>query len=187
MGLLIIDNYDSFTFNLVQLVEEAGCMDYRVVLNDRIPEDLQQYDKILISPGPGLPSDIPHITELIRNNAANRSVLGICLGHQCIIAAFGGKLMKLERILHGEACNIHQCGPAESIFRELPSFFPGGRYHSWVCDPATLPEELRITALDSEGHIMAISHRKYDVKGLQFHPESIMTPHGRLILMNWLG
>jgi len=169
-------------------VEQSGLCVFDVVKNDETDlENISSYDKILISPGPGLPEDAGIVSGVIRSYSSSKSILGICLGHQAIAVAFGAKLKNLKQILHGQATPAKIIDEQEYLFEGVPKVFEAGRYHSWVVDAESLPGELKITATDNEENVMAISHKTYDVKGLQFHPESIMTPYGRRILKNWLG
>jgi len=188
MNVLLIDNFDSFTYNLAQLLEESGKCSFEIrKIDDLSLKDIESFDKILISPGPGLPEEKPFLLELIRYFAPQKSILGICLGHQAIAMAFGAKLMHLQVIKHGETSSVVRTKVVSPIFRNLPEDLDGGRYHSWVVDPETLPSCLKITALSEEGHIMAVQHKEYEVYGLQFHPESILTPFGNTLIGNWLG
>ncbi len=189
MHILIIDNYDSFTYNLYHLVEAImpGTGTLTVMRNDALaPEGAGRYDKIIISPGPGLPKDAGITCEVIRQYADKKSILGVCLGHQAIAEVFGGKLINLPKVLHGKAIHTRVTDKEEPLFFGCPEHFETGRYHSWVIDPGSMPHDLRITAMDEKELIMAVSHIEYDVKGVQFHPESIMTPAGRQILSNWV-
>lgn len=186
MNVLVVDNYDSFTFNLIQLIEECGCA-CEVVSNDRLRfESLHWYDKILISPGPGVPAEAGRVPDVIREFSGRRSILGICLGHQAIAEVFGGRLIRLPQATHGVRKLISIMDESNFLFAGLPSEIEGGLYHSWTVSQESLPHCLKVTAVASDGTIMALSHREYDVQGIQFHPESIMTPHGRLIIHNWL-
>jgi anthranilate synthase component II len=198
--VLVFDNYDSFTYNLVHLVEKILGEKPDVVRNDEVPlERLAEYDKIILSPGPGLPSEAGLLIPLIKKYAATKSILGVCLGHQAIGEAFGGKLINLSSVYHGVATpvtilkrttkketfsNTHTARP--QLFQDLPETIPVGRYHSWVIADESFPEELEITARDEAGYIMALQHKTYDVQGVQFHPESVLTPQGETILRNWL-
>jgi len=190
MKILILDNYDSFTFNLFHIVESLlpdGHL-LEVHRNDQISlEAVGLYDKIIISPGPGLPEEAGITCELIRRYAAEKSILGVCLGHQAITEVFGGKLQNLEQVLHGVAIPTKVVKPDALLFRNCPNVLETGRYHSWVPDPETFPKELEITAIDASGSIMALQHKTFDLHGVQFHPESVMTPGGRQILRNWVG
>jgi anthranilate synthase component 2 len=186
MKLLLIDNYDSFTYNLVHLIEKVSNLEFDVIRNDKITlEEVGQYDKIMISPGPGLPIDSGISLSVIQHYGASKSILGVCLGLQAIAEAYGGSLINLDSVYHGIATPIN-LGEKDSIFAHCPPTFDVGRYHSWVVDSASLPHELLITALDAEGQIMALKHRTHDVRGVQFHPESFLSEHGETIISNWL-
>ncbi len=186
MKILIFDNYDSFTYNLVHLVKELGFTDVDVYRNDKIAlEDVAQYDKIILSPGPGIPSEAGLLLPLIREYAGKKPILGVCLGHQAIGEAFGAKLSNLEDVYHGVATNIQVVKP-DYIFDELGSELEVGRYHSWIVSSDNVPDCLEITATDDNGKIMALRHREYDIHGVQFHPESVLTPAGEIIVRNFL-
>lgn len=186
MRVYLVDNYDSFTYNLVELLRQAGIDQIKVERNDKVDfQEVALFDKILISPGPGLPHQAGRVLELLHRFTSSKSILGICLGHQAIACSQGGSLRQLHRILHGEASDI-RVDNQEPLFHGLPGVIQGGRYHSWIVDQEALPATLSITASDSYGHIMALSHKDYDVKGVQFHPESYMTPSGIQIIKNWL-
>lgn len=185
MKTVIIDNYDSFTYNLAHLVKELGA-EVDVLRNDKFElEELEKYDKIILSPGPGIPEEAGLLLEVIRTYAGRKPILGVCLGEQAIGQAFGGKLTNLSEVFHGIQTNV-ETRNKDYIFSGLPTEFPVGRYHSWVVDTDGFPEELVITAISSEGQIMALKHREYDVHGIQFHPESVLTPDGKQIVGNWL-
>ncbi|PJJ59657.1 anthranilate synthase component II [Hymenobacter chitinivorans] len=188
MKILVLDNYDSFTYNLVQLLRELGYGDSTdVVRNDKINlDDIEQYDAIMLSPGPGVPSEAGLMPEVIRRYAPTKRMLGVCLGHQGIAESFGGQLYNLPAVLHGIATDADIVAGEDRLFHGLPERFKVGRYHSWVVTPEGFPEELEITARDTNGQILAFRHRKYDVRGVQFHPESILTEHGHQMLKNWL-
>jgi anthranilate synthase component II len=188
MRILVFDNYDSFTYNLVHLVEKIIHDKVEVFRNDQIPlEKISAYDKIILSPGPGLPSEAGLLLDLIKEYAPSKSILGVCLGHQAIAEAFGGSLINLDTVFHGVATNCKLNQPNESrLFDELPEEIEVGRYHSWIVDEKKFPGDLEITARDNNGFIMGLQHKKYDVQGLQFHPESVLTPKGEEILRNWL-
>jgi anthranilate synthase component 2 len=187
MKVLLLDNYDSFTFNLYQLVGEICGAKPDVFRNDKISlEDVEEYDKILLSPGPGLPAEAGIMPELVERFAANKSILGVCLGHQCIAEAFGAKLENMERVCHGFGMDTLVEADDEILFRGVPKEFKSGRYHSWMVSAESLPETLEITARDTDGRVMALRHREYDLRGVQFHPESILTPDGATIMRNWL-
>lgn len=204
MKTVIIDNYDSFTYNLAHLVKELG-VETDVLRNDQFNlEDLAPYSKIILSPGPGIPEEAGLLLDTIRTYAGRKPILGVCLGEQAIGQAFGGKLVNLSKVFHGVQTKVRTGNRKEKegeidertqgdvmleedyIFRDLPEEIPVGRYHSWVVDTEGFPGELAVTALSPEGQIMALKHRKYDIHGIQFHPESILTPDGKTILKNWL-
>ena len=185
MKTVIIDNYDSFTYNLAHLVKELGA-EVDVLRNDKFElEELEKYDKIILSPGPGIPEEAGLLLEVIRTYAGRKPILGVCLGEQAIGQAFGGKLTNLSEVFHGIQTNV-KIKNKDYIFSGLPTEIPVGRYHSWVVDTEGFPEELVVTAISSEGQIMALKHREYDVHGIQFHPESVLTPDGKQIVGNWL-
>jgi anthranilate synthase component 2 len=186
MKILVFDNYDSFTYNLVQLIKEQSDASVDVFRNDEIPlEAVNVYDKILLSPGPGIPSESGLLIPLIQTYAATKSILGVCLGQQAIAEAFGGSLTNLSKVYHGIATPVELIGDS-ILFEGLPSTFHVGRYHSWVVNENDLPAELKITSKDAEGYIMSLEHTTYDVKGVQYHPESVLTPEGAKIIGNWL-
>ena len=183
--IVIIDNYDSFTYNLAHLVKELGA-EVDVLRNDKFElEELEKYDKIILSPGPGIPEEAGLLLEVIRTYAGRKPMLGVCLGEQAIGQVFGGKLTNLSEVFHGIQTNV-KIKNKDYIFDGLPTEIPVGRYHSWVVDTDGFPEELVVTAISPEGQIMALKHREYDVHGIQFHPESVLTPDGKQIVGNWL-
>lgn len=185
--ILVFDNYDSFTYNLVQMVEQITGSSVDVRRNNEIPlEEIQQYDKIILSPGPGIPSEAGILIEVIKTYAPSKSIFGVCLGQQAIAEAFGGTLMNLSEIFHGVATDANII-KEHSIFKDLPETLEVGRYHSWAVDPDNFPEELEVTSVDKDGMIMSLKHKRYDVHAVQFHPESILTPKGREILKNFLS
>lgn len=212
MKILVFDNYDSFTYNLVHLVEKIIHGKVDVYRNDELPmEKAKEYDKIILSPGPGIPSEAGMLLPLIKEYASSKSILGVCLGHQAIGEAFGGKLTNLSTVYHGVATKIEivnrqssivnrqsLTGNAEpdsrltiadsrnSVFEGLPDEIEVGRYHSWVVDEKNFPGELEITARDANNYIMGLQHKTYDVQGVQFHPESVLTPDGEKMMRNWL-
>lgn len=191
MRILIFDNYDSFTYNLVHLVEKITHEKVDVYRNDKIPmEDVKRYDKIILSPGPGVPAEAGLLLPLIKAYASTKSILGVCLGHQAIGESFGGKLTNLSSVFHGVATpitvNSQQSTVNRELFKDLPQTFEVGRYHSWVVDKENFPGDLEITAEDDNGFIMALQHKTFDVQGVQFHPESVLTPNGEKIMRNWL-
>lgn len=191
MRILVFDNYDSFTYNLVHLVEKITHIKVDVYRNDQIPlEKVKDYDKIILSPGPGIPEEAGLLLPLIKEYAATKSILGVCLGHQAIGEAFGGTLTNLSTVFHGVATPIKVGGMKYEVrsrlFEGLPDEIEVGRYHSWVVNKEGFPAELEITAEDETGMIMALQHKTFDVQGVQFHPESVLTPVGEKILRNWL-
>lgn len=183
--ILILDNYDSFTYNIVHLLNELG-RETEVYRNDRIAlEDVEKYDRIILSPGPGIPREAGIMPELIRRYAPKKSILGICLGEQAIAECFGAELENLDDVYHG-VCTPVRVTASEKMFEGLGERLEVGRYHSWVVSRKGFPDCLQVTAEDDEGQIMALVHRTYDVRGVQFHPESILTPQGREMMHNWL-
>lgn len=186
--IAIIDNYDSFTYNLVQLVEQAGAR-VTVLRNDRFAlPDLAAYDKLLLSPGPGIPQEAGLLMPIIRTYAATKPILGVCLGEQAIGEAFGARLCNLSDVFHGVQTEISLDGPGvadDYLFDGLPRRLAVGRYHSWVVNRENLPDVLAVTTVSDEGLIMGLRHRKLDVHGIQFHPESVLTPLGERIIRNW--
>jgi anthranilate synthase component 2 len=187
MKILILDNYDSFTYNLVQYVKEITGTRPDVVRNDKISLDaVDDYDFIILSPGPGLPHEAGIMIDLIKRYASTKKILGVCLGHQAIAEAFGGELFNLPKVYHGVATNIKITESSDLVFKNCPPEVVVGRYHSWAVVKENLPSELRITAVDEHGVIMALSHKTFDVKGVQFHPESIMTAYGKQMMQNFI-
>lgn len=185
MKISIIDNYDSFTYNLAHLVKELGA-EVNVYRNDQFSmDDLADTDKIILSPGPGIPSEAGKLLDVIRFYAGKKPMLGVCLGHQAIGEVFGAKLENLDDVFHGVATEGTQLGN-DYIFKGLPERIMMGRYHSWVVSKEGFPDCLEITAQSDEGQIMALKHKVYDIHGIQFHPESVLTPDGRAIVSNWL-
>ena len=186
MKIVIIDNYDSFTYNLSHLVKELGA-EVSVMRNDEFElEALDAFDKIILSPGPGIPSEAGLLLEVIRHYAGRKPILGVCLGHQAIGEVFGGQLTNLSTVFHGVATEGSQLGN-DYLFDGLPERITMGRYHSWVVDREGWPEALEVTALSDEGQVMALRHRKMDIHGIQFHPESVLTPDGRTMLENFIS
>ena len=182
---LVIDNYDSFTYNLVHYLNELG-VELVVFRNDQITlEEVSQYDNILLSPGPGVPNEAGIMPELIKKFGPSKRILGVCLGHQAIAEAYGAGIYNMDAVLHGETGRLNVI-QKDRLFKGLPSQYDICHYHSWSIDKNQLGNELEVTAIDEIGQIMAISHKKYDVKGVQFHPESIMTEHGHELLKNWI-
>ncbi|WP_312746526.1 anthranilate synthase component II [Sphingobacterium multivorum] len=185
--IVVIDNYDSFTYNLVHLLQELD-QEYVVWRNDKFKlEDIDAFDKILLSPGPGIPEEAGLLLDVIRTYAPHKSILGICLGQQAIAEVFGGTLFNMEKPLHGVATNITVVDESEKLFRNFPKDSKIGRYHSWAVNKDTLPASLKVTAIDENGIIMALTHTEYDVRGMQFHPESVLTTNGKKLIENWLG
>ncbi|OYT16159.1 MAG: aminodeoxychorismate/anthranilate synthase component II [Bacteroidetes bacterium 4572_77] len=186
-SLLILDNYDSFTYNLVQLVEQHAGWHFEVHKNDEFPlAEVARFDKILLSPGPGLPAEAGIMPQIFQKYASEKSILGICLGHHALAEAFGGRLFNFKKPVHGIQRKTHVLAP-DVLFKNLPPTFEAGLYHSWAVEKESIPKELKITAISEKGVIMALQHKSYDVRSLQFHPESIMTPYGREMLWNWLS
>lgn len=186
--LLLLDNYDSFTYNLVHYLQELMGEDVAVFRNDEIRMDeVARYDRIVLSPGPGLPSESGILLPLIREYADTIPMLGVCLGHQAIAEAFGGRLRQLDGVLHGLVRKVQVTGDEIGLFAGVESPFDTGRYHSWVPDETSFPDELQVIAKDLDGCIMGLKHRRFPVYGLQFHPESVMTPCGKQLLANWLA
>lgn len=185
MKLVIIDNYDSFTYNLAHLVKELGA-EVTVYRNDQFDmQQLEEFDKIVLSPGPGIPEEAGLLLDVIRNYAGKKPILGVCLGHQAIGQVFGGKLTNLSEVYHGVATPSHRT-VEDYIFEGLPNTIEVGRYHSWVVDKAGFPDCLEVTSVSDEGFIMSLRHREYDIRGIQYHPESVLTKDGATIIGNWL-
>ena len=192
MKILIFDNYDSFTYNLVHVVEKIIHEKVDVYRNDKIPlEKINEYDKIILSPGPGLPCESGLLLPLIKEYASSKSILGVCLGQQAIGEVFGGKLTNLKEVYHGVATKItvkeKRTHSENDVFKLLPDEIEVGRYHSWIVSKENFPDDLEITAEDDNGYIMALRHKNFDVQGVQFHPESVLTPMGETIMRNWLN
>lgn len=187
MKIVVIDNYDSFTYNLVHYLEDLHC-EVTVFRNDEFyMDELKDFDKILLSPGPGIPDEAGLLKEVIKTFAPTKSILGVCLGQQAIGEVFGGTITNLEKVYHGVASKVTLINSDEVLFRNLPNEFEVGRYHSWVVSKNDFPEVLEITSVDEQGQIMSLQHKKYDVRGVQFHPESVLTPLGKKILENWIN
>ena len=192
MKILVFDNYDSFTYNLVHLVEKIMHQKVDVFRNDEIPlEKVKEYDKIILSPGPGIPEEAGLLLPLIKEYASSKSILGVCLGQQAIGEVFGGKLLNLKEVYHGVATKIkvneQRTMLENDIFKSLPDELEVGRYHSWIVDKQDFPKDLEITAEDENGYIMGLRHKTFDVQGVQFHPESVLTPDGEKMMRNWLN
>lgn len=188
MKILVLDNYDSFTYNLVHMVEAMGYgSDLQVFRNDKITvSEAMEFEKILLSPGPGLPQDAGIMHDLIKAASPVKSILGVCLGHQAIASVFGGHLININPVKHGVSGPAMLNGHRDYLFEGMPEAFEVCHYHSWVVDPEHFPEVLEVQAHDGDGYVMALRHKDYDVHGLQFHPESILTQHGQDIIGNWL-
>ncbi len=185
--ILVLDNYDSFTYNLVQMIEQIIGEKVDVYRNDQINlDEIEKYDKIILSPGPGIPEEAGILLELIKKYASKKSILGVCLGQQAIAEAFGGSLINLSEIFHGVATYAKTTKSDAKLLRNLPENLEVGRYHSWAVNPADFPEDLEITSLDSSGMIMSLQHKTYDIHAVQYHPESILTPFGKKIIENFL-
>ena len=188
MKILVLDNYDSFTYNLVQYIERVLKRKIDVRRNDQLDlEEVAAFDKILISPGPGIPDEAGITLDLIRKYGPVKSILGVCLGHQAIAEAYGGSITNLSTVYHGVTGQMKQLVTDEYLFNGVPAEFDAGRYHSWVVEHETLPRDLEITVENDEGFIMAIRHREHDVKGVQFHPESVLTEYGGMMILNWIN
>lgn len=187
MKILLLDNYDSFTYNLAHYLHELTGHEIPVTRNDQISvPEVEIYDAIVLSPGPGLPADAGIMPDLIRKYASTKKILGVCLGMQAIGEVFGGTLLNLPSVFHGVATKATILDKEEILFRGLPETIEVGRYHSWVVDEKSLPPDLKITAIDESGRIMALRHKIFDVRGVQFHPESVLTPTGKQMISNWL-
>ena len=186
MKILVLDNYDSFTYNLVHIIRELG-YDMDIFRNDKISlEGVQKYDKILLSPGPGIPDEAGIMKSLVKEYGPTKSILGVCLGHQGIAEVYGAELFNLPTVLHGVTSKVKVTMRSEKIFLELPERFDVTHYHSWAVVPSSISGSLDVTAINDDGLVMAIAHRRFDVRGVQFHPESIMTQYGKEIINNWL-
>lgn len=183
--VLVIDNYDSFVYNLVHYLEELDC-EVTIRRNDEIAlEEIAKYDKILLSPGPGIPEEAGLLKAIVKEYASSKSILGVCLGQQAIGEVFGGRLINLESVYHGVATKVTKSVIDEDLFNGLENEFEVGRYHSWVVE-RNLPECLEATSHDENGQVMSLRHKEYDVKGVQFHPESVLTPDGKKMIKNWI-
>jgi len=184
--IVVIDNYDSFTYNLVHYLESLDC-EVTVYRNDEFDiDEIADFDRIVLSPGPGIPDEAGLLKEVIRTYAPTKNILGICLGQQAIGEVFGGKLLNLDRVYHGVATQVTTIVDDEILFQSFDSQFDVGRYHSWVVQ-TPLPDVLEATSVDENGQIMSLRHRSYNVRGVQFHPESVLTPNGKKMLENWLA
>ncbi len=186
--ILILDNYDSFTYNLVQIVEQVLDQKIDIFRNDEIElSEVENYNSIILSPGPGLPEEAGILKELIRTYGPSKKIFGVCLGLQAIGEVYNCKLKNLDQVFHGMASTIVQTENSSSIYKDIPNEFEAGRYHSWVIDKTSMTDQLQITSYDANGEIMSADHNTYKVYGVQYHPESILTPHGRTIISNFLS
>jgi anthranilate synthase component 2 len=187
MKIVVIDNYDSFTYNLVHAIKKISGEPVDVFRNDELElADLEKYDKIVLSPGPGIPEEAGLLLDIIREYGSKKSMLGVCLGHQAIGEAFGGTLTNMNNVLHGIATPVTKTNIETELFNGLPDSFMVGRYHSWIVNQKDLPKCLQVTSFDDKGMIMSMKHTEYDVEGVQFHPESVLTPLGEQMIANWL-
>ena len=185
--ILIIDNYDSFTYNLVQIVEENFNGTFDVKRNDEVTlEEIDTYDGIILSPGPGIPNEAGLLKQIIETYGPTKKIFGVCLGLQAIGEVYGGKLKNLDQVYHGVKTKMRTTVKRDVIFQDIPDEFEAGRYHSWIIDRDSLPEALEVTCVDEDNEIMAIRHKNYDVRGVQFHPESILTEFGEQMIINFL-
>jgi anthranilate synthase component 2 len=188
MNILMIDNYDSFTYNLVHMLESFDGVSVTVKRNDQLTlADVEPFSHIVLSPGPGIPSEAGLMPAIVREFSPRKNILGVCLGHQCIGESFGGTLHNLESPIHGKTRPMKVIDPEEQLFRGLPRKLNVGRYHSWVVAKDSIPDSLVVTAVDDSGEVMALRHRTFSVCGVQFHPESILTETGRTMLENWIS
>tara|TARA_R110001592_G_C13155996_1_gene748528 strand:+ start:1656 stop:2228 length:573 start_codon:yes stop_codon:yes gene_type:complete len=186
--ILVLDNYDSFTYNLVHYIEAGGDYEVDVFRNDEISlEEVDKYDTIVLSPGPGLPSEAGILKELIKQYAPTKKILGVCLGMQAIGEVYGGELENLDNVYHGVATDLSVTDTSDLIYKNLPQSFKVGRYHSWVISRNNFPEELNVTAVEENNQIMSLKHKDYNLYGVQFHPESILTENGKAIINNFLS
>ena len=187
MKILVLDNYDSFTYNLVHLIKELTNDTVDVYRNDKIDlKEIEAYDKIVLSPGPGVPDEAGILKDLIRTYGETKSIFGVCLGCQAIAEVYGGKLLNLNKVYHGVSTPVKIVDDGDISFKGMPKEFDAGRYHSWVVSPDAIPDSLNVSSVDEEGHVMALYHKTHKVRGVQFHPESVLTPMGKDILKNFL-
>jgi anthranilate synthase component 2 len=185
-NVLVLDNYDSFVYNLVYLLKELGAH-VDVFRNDKITlEEVGNYDQILLSPGPGIPSEAGIMMDLLKEYKSTKKILGVCLGHQAIAEAFGSELQNMGEVLHGVTTECQVLDPAERMFLDMPPRFEVCRYHSWTVIPGSMPSDLKMTAQDDKGYVLAEAHQRFDVRGVQFHPEAYLTQHGLQMIKNWL-
>jgi anthranilate synthase component II len=188
MKILLLDNYDSFTYNLLHLAEQFDGVEVEVFRNDEIKlEEVKRFDKILLSPGPGLPAEAGILEPVIKEYCSSKSIFGICLGMQAIGEVFGAKLFNLDKVQHGVANTTTVTHESEILFKDVPSKFKTGRYHSWMVSRKNLPQVLKITSVDEQQNIMSLRHATFDVCGVQFHPESVLTEYGKEIMRNWIN
>jgi anthranilate synthase component 2 len=188
MKILVIDNYDSFTYNLVQYIERISGTEVTVARNDKISlDEVEAYEKIVISPGPGIPDEAGITKELIARFGSHKSILGVCLGHQSIAEVYGGSIKNLSTVYHGVSSEMKKVIRDEYLFNGVPELFDAGRYHSWNVEEETFPDCLEVTVRNNEGEIMALRHKEFDVRGVQFHPESVLTEYGGMMIKNWVG
>ncbi len=186
MTVLVLDNYDSFTYNLVHIIRELG-YEYEVHRNDKISvDDVNRFDKVLLSPGPGIPDEAGIMKEVIKKYGPTKSILGVCLGHQGIAEVYGAKLYNIKNVLHGVTSQIEVIDNSSKLFNAIPKNFRITHYHSWAVVPESINGNLKVTAINQAGLVMAFSHTQFDVHGVQFHPESVMTEHGKQFMLNWL-
>lgn len=186
MKILVLDNYDSFVYNLVYILKELGAK-VDVIRNDKIAiEDVKKYDKIMLSPGPGIPKEAGIMMDLLAEYKTSKSIFGVCLGHQAIAEAFGAKLLNMGEVLHGVTSQCLVIDKNEILFKDIPPKFEVCRYHSWTVVPETMPNDLKITALDSNSFVLAEAHQQFDIRGVQFHPEAYLTQYGVKMLENWM-
>jgi anthranilate synthase component 2 len=188
MKILILDNYDSFTYNLLHYVQDITNAKIDVIRNDKISiEEINHYDGIILSPGPGLPSDTGVMCDLIKKYGSSKKILGVCLGHQAIAEVYGAKLENMLEVMHGVSSKVQILEKEEKLFAGLPRYIEVGHYHSWVVSKDHFPDCLQITSVDAKDQIMSLRHKNYNVCGIQFHPESILTPYGKEMIRNWIG
>jgi anthranilate synthase component II len=184
--ILIVDNYDSFTFNIAHIIRSISGSKLQIIEAGKINlYDIDAFDKIIFSPGPDFPREGNVMEEILKNYSGKKSILGICLGLQAIVLYFGGRIKQLERVVHGRKKIITKTSISSKLLRNIPASFEAGLYHSWIADPDNLPGSLEITAISDEGNIMGIKHKTLDIEAVQFHPESIMTPYGEKMIINW--
>lgn len=187
MKILILDNYDSFTYNIAQYIEDITGQAVDVFRNDEIQlSEVEAYDKIILSPGPGVPNEAGLLKTIIKTYAPAKSILGICLGLQAMVEVYGGEIKNLNKVFHGVSSSILIQHPDNRLYLDVPSQFEAGRYHSWIVNKDNLPDCFHISSTDEEGQIMSVFHKTYDLRGVQFHPESILTPYGKKMLKNWV-